>query len=99
MREITQEMKDGFMFLFEKSKKKSFIRNALINAYDPYICHVNMRELYRYTLGEPNGGRLYINALKQLEIANTQGIETQEVIGEELIEELLLSYKASQTKE
>lgn len=99
MREITQDMIDGFMFLYEKSKSKNFIRNALINAYDPFICHVNMRELYRYTLGEPNGGRLYINALKQLEIANIQGIETQEVIGEKLIEELLSSYKAEQTKE
>lgn len=89
MREITQEMKEGFQFLFDKSMKKSFIRAALINAYNPNLCNVDMRTLYRYMSSEPDGGKNYKNALHQLETANINGIETQEIIGEDRMEILL----------
>lgn len=93
MREITTEMKEGFLTLYKLAKRKDFIRDALINAYNPYRYNVNMRLLYRYAMGEEDGGKAYLEALYQLQIANIQGIETQEVIGEDRIEELLESYK------
>ena len=77
--------------LMEVAQKKTFARDLLLNGYNPSRFSVDMTSLLRYTRYAAGQNEL-MDGITYFQSLVTKGIETQEITGEEYVNDLLKWY-------
>lgn len=98
MSHFTEEKQCNVLGLLDRARKKDFLRDLILHGFNHNEYSVNLFMVLRYMNGEPQGSAVAKGVHTMFELIQ-RGVESHEVVGDAVIDELIALRRAREKLE
>lgn len=97
MSRFTEQEQKNILGMLDRARRKGFLRDLILHGYNNEEYSVNLCRVLCYLNGEPQGSHISKGVQTMFDLMS-RGIESHEVVGDDVIEELKALRRAEEAR-